>query len=404
MNSIRIKDILVVLSISLSVLMSIQYAEADSPTANLLTEQELDDLLGPIALYPDPLLAQVLPASTYPSDVADAAGWLRGGGDPSGIDEQSWDENVRAIAHYPSILYLLADNLDWTANLGDAFLNQPEDVTDSIQRLRWRAHDLGNLVSNSEQSVIIDGDYIEIIPAQPQYIYAPQYDPSVIYDERWTPDISPFITFGIGLAIGGWLSMDFDWGHNHVIYHGWNRRGWVDNARPYIHIPNVYIHRAMPSINQAWRHDPSHGSPERYRASRPEIRRALAPNVRGREIAPLRPSPGLFGPRANVQPLSNRGRESLATVHQQPAIQQPVARPQQVTPTPRVSGGISRPAPPRENVQPLSPPLNSFGGYRGGNEAKGQSLRGQTSRESIQRVSPPPAPATKPGTRDIQRR
>ena len=101
---------------------------------------------------------------------------------------------------------MMADNMDWTADLGDAFLNQPEDVTRSIQRLRWQARDAGNLESTSQQTVIIDGDYIEIIPAQPQYIYVPQYDPSVIYVQRWTPGRSPFITFGLGLAIGGWLS------------------------------------------------------------------------------------------------------------------------------------------------------------------------------------------------------
>ena len=123
-------------------------AARSSSAAYSLTGQELDDLLAPIALYQDPMLAQMLPASTYPEDIADAADWLRGGGDPSLIDEQDWDENVLAIAHYPDVLYMMADNLDWTASVGDAFLNQPDDVTDSIQRLRWEAQRLGNLVSN----------------------------------------------------------------------------------------------------------------------------------------------------------------------------------------------------------------------------------------------------------------
>ena len=93
-----------------------------------MTEQELDNLLAPIALYPDPLLAQMLPASTYPAEIADAADWLNSGGSISGIDWQNWDESVKAIAHYPNILKMMADNMDWTADLGDAFLNQPEDV------------------------------------------------------------------------------------------------------------------------------------------------------------------------------------------------------------------------------------------------------------------------------------
>jgi hypothetical protein len=167
-----IKGFLLVFIVYLSALLPIHARAEDSdPTYPIpFTDQELDDLLAPIALYPDPLLAQILPASTYPAEVADAEAWLTGGGYESGIDEQNWAESVRAIAHYPDILHMMAGNMDWTANLGDAFLSQPEDVTSSIQRLRRRARAVGNLVSNNEQSVIIEGDYIRIVPAQPQYI------------------------------------------------------------------------------------------------------------------------------------------------------------------------------------------------------------------------------------------
>ena len=395
MNSIRIKGYLLVLYISLSVLMSIRYGEADSSAVNPLTDQELDNLLAPIALYPDPLLAQVLPASTYPSEIMEAATWLRGGVDPSLIDAQSWDENVMAIAHYPDILYLLADNPDWTADLGDAFLGQPEDVTTSIQRLRWRAHDLGNLVSNSEQSVIIDGDYIEIIPAQPQYIYVPQYDSSAIYVEGWTQGTSPFMTYGVGLAIGGWLSMDFDWGRHHVIYHGWNRRGWVNNAKPFIHIPNVYVHRSMPSISQGWRHNPSHGSPDTYRTSRSGTGHAQASEARGRVTAPVRPSQGIFGPRGNISSLSNRGKESLGGLPQSSATQAPavVKRPTPPAFAPSSSRGTSQRSPTAGNAQLSAPPATVFGGYRGTTETTQQSTRGQTSRQSTV-GSTPAAPQT----------
>src|SRR5512136_2104357 len=218
-----IKGFLLIFIVCLSALLSIQ-AWADDPYvtySSSFTDQELDNLLAPIALYPDPLLAQILPASTYPSEIADASAWLNSGGAISAIDRQNWDESVKAIAHYPNILKMLADNGDWTADLGDAFLNQPEDVARSIQRLRWQARDAGNLESTGQQTVAVDGDYIEIIPAQPQYIYVPLYDPSVIYFQRWYPGGAPFITFGLGFVIGGWLTMDFDWGHHHVIYHGW---------------------------------------------------------------------------------------------------------------------------------------------------------------------------------------
>jgi len=110
---------------------------AGSP-AYAFSDQELDNLVAPIALYPDPLLAVMLPASTYPAEIADAEAWFKRGGTVSGIEGQSWDESVRAIAYYPDILRMMGGDLNWTADLGAAFFNQPEDVTRSIQRLRWR--------------------------------------------------------------------------------------------------------------------------------------------------------------------------------------------------------------------------------------------------------------------------
>jgi hypothetical protein len=173
---------------------------------------------------------------------------------------------------------------------------------------------------------MIDGDYIQIIPAQPQYIYVPRYDPSVIYIRRWSPGGSPFMTFGLGLAIGGWLSMDFDWGHHHVIYHGWNRPGWVNHSRPYVRITNVYVNRSRPSINQTWRHDASRGNPEKYRASRPAGagpsvgRPARTPEIRGRATIPPKPSVGMFGPKGDTHSFSNRGKQSLGMVPARPTV------------------------------------------------------------------------------------
>ena len=326
MNRTCIKGFLFILVMCLSALLSIQAGEgATSPTYSI-TDQELDGVLAPIALYPDPLLAELLPASTYPAEIADAATWLRSGQDPARIDDQNWDEAVRAIARYPDILNMMADNINWTADLGDAFLNQPENVARSIQRLRWQARNAGNLQNTSQQTIMIDGDYIQIIPAQPQYIYVPRYDPSVIYIRRWSPGGSPFMTFGLGLAIGGWLSMDFDWGHHHVIYHGWNRPGWVNHSRPYVRITNVYVNRSRPSINQTWRHDASRGNPEKYRASRPAGagpsvgRPARTPEIRGRATIPPKPSIGMFGPKGDTHSFSNRGKQSLGTVPARPTV------------------------------------------------------------------------------------
>ena len=403
-----IKCFLLVIVVCLSVFLSIQAGEGGESPTDLLTDQELDNLLAPIALYPDPLLAQMLPASTYSAEIADAEAWLNSGGGMSRIDGQNWDESVKAIAHYPNILKMMAENVDWTADLGDTFLNQPEDVTRSIQRLRWQARNVGNLESTSQQTAIIDEDYIEIIPAQPQYIYVPQYDPSVIYIQRWTPGRSPFITFGLGLVVGGWLSMDFDWGHNHVMYHGWSRPGWVNQVKPYVQVTNVYINRSRPYINETWRHDASHGDPRKYRASRPSIgpsigRPARMPEVRGRATISPRPSVGMFGPKGDTHTFSNRGKESRGVVStpstkppqdlgKRPTIPAPGVSQRPTIPAPGVGKAPPQVRPARESVQPPKTPSVTFGGYRGDKEARGQSLRGQASRQSST-VAPPPPPA-----------
>jgi hypothetical protein len=408
MNRIGIKGFLLIFVVCLSAVLSIQAGDSNASPAYLYTDQELDNLLAPIALYPDPLLAQMLPASTYPAEIADADAWLNSGGNMSSIDGQNWDEPIKAIAHYPSILKMMAGNMNWTADLGDAFLNQPEDVASSIQRLRWQARNAGNLESTSQQNVILNGDYIEIVPAQPQYVYVPRYDPSVIYVQRWYPGRPPFITFGLGLAIGGWLIMDFDWGHHNIIYHGWSRSGWVNNARPHVRIKNVYVNRSRPYMSQQWKHDASHGDPERYRASRSVSvtsvgRNVRIPEIRRSTITPPRPLPNAFGPRGDTQSFSNRGKVSRGVVSpmktpaqdpvkrlstpapsviQRPAIPAPVVSKQPLLPGPGIGKAPPQVRPARESVQPPKTPSVTFGGYRGDKEAREQSLRGQSSRQS----------------------
>ena len=367
--------------------------------AYAFSDQDLDNILAPIALYPDPLLAVMLPASTYPAEIADADAWLKRGGTVSGIDGQSWDESVKAIAYYPDILKMMAGNLDRTAYIGDAFLNQPEDVTRSIQRLRRQARDAGNLESNDKQQVIMDGDDIEVIPAQPEYMYVPQYDASVVYKKSSVPGRPPFITYGFGLAIGGWLSMDFDWRQRHVIYHGWNRPGWVNHARPNIHVPNVYINRSRPFINQTWRHDMSHGDPEKFRTSQPGRvstgRVAHTPEARGRGTTPTTLPGVIFGPRGDTNSFSNRGRQSLGTINQRQAPPAAAISRQPSMPAPAISHAPSQPRPAGGSMQPPKTPSVTFGGYRGGSEAMSQSLRGQSSRESSMETRPSAAPASR---------
>src|SRR5271166_4665585 len=224
------------------------------------TVEQLDNLISPIALYPDPLLAQVFVASTFPDQVEEAARYVRGNG-TNGVDEQNWDVSVRAVAHYPTVIEMMADKIDWTTSLGQAYVNQSTDVSAAVQRLRHEARRVGNLDSNQQQEVIEHDDYIAINPYQPQYLYVPVYDPAIIYFRR--PYWGPAITFGYGYPIGGWLNLGFHWGwgggYGGVFYTGWRSEGWgpgcwncgwIGRSRGYVNYHNnVYINNRYNNIN-----------------------------------------------------------------------------------------------------------------------------------------------------------
>ena len=214
--------------------------------------EQLDNLLAPIALYPDPLLAQVLTAATFPDDIQNAGLWVRLH-NPDSIDYQPWDVSVKAVAHYPTVLSMLNDRLDWTTALGQAYVNQSTDIMMSVQRLRNMAHSQGNLVTTPQQQVVVDRGYIQIVPAQPRVIFVPAYDPGVIYVRRvYRPGFGfdGFFNFGTGFVIGSWLNYDMDWGTHRVVYNSWDGRGgWRERSRPYVHITNVYVNNRYENVN-----------------------------------------------------------------------------------------------------------------------------------------------------------
>jgi hypothetical protein len=216
--------------------------------------EQLDNLLSPVALYPDPLLAQLLVAATFPDQVEEAARWVRGRGQ-AGIDAQSWDVSVKAVAHYPSVIEMMADKIDWTTSLGQAYVNQSTDISSSVQRLRHLARNVGNLQSSPQQEVLINADYIAIDPVQPQYIYVPVYDPAICYYRR--PYYGPAIVFGVGYPIGTWLNLDFRWGYGGgyggVFYTGWRHHDgwngrWMERSRNVVQVNNVYINNRYNNV------------------------------------------------------------------------------------------------------------------------------------------------------------
>ncbi len=204
-------------------------AAVPQPEPQPLAPNPLEPLLAPIALYPDPLIALILPASTVPGDVTAAAAYLVQYGDPTRIDAQPWDPSVRALAHYPKVVTWMADNIAWTQALGSAFSSSPSEVMDEVQRLRARAVATGALTSTPQQQVVNDDGQIEILPAQPDEVFVPAYDPGVVYsDEPYYGYNGPFITFGDPYPCGIWLSYSFDW-RRHRVWQG-NRDNWREHA------------------------------------------------------------------------------------------------------------------------------------------------------------------------------
>jgi hypothetical protein len=196
-----------------------------------LPPEALNQLLSPIALYPDALVALILPASTVPSDVVLAARYLSSNGDQAQIANQPWDDSVKSLANYPDVLKWMDQNLEWTTQVGDAFLNQPADVMNTIQQLRAQAVAAGNLVDTPQQKIVKEETCIRIVPAEPDVIYVPQYDPEVVYVQPYEPYLGPALTFGIGFAVGSWLNYDCDWPRRKVCVGDWNPR-WRDDWNP----------------------------------------------------------------------------------------------------------------------------------------------------------------------------
>jgi hypothetical protein len=335
-----------------------------TPVYQPLAYQQLDQLLGPIALYPDPLIAQILPASTLPTQIVLANRYVSGGGDPNQIDQQPWDPSVQALTRYPEVLKWMDDNLNWTTELGQAFLNQQQDVMDSIQRLRQSALNVGNLQSTPQQQVIYDGGYIEIVPVDPQVIYIPVYQPDqVYYQTTYGP---PFITFGIGFPIGVWLNCDFDWGHHHIIVWG------HDHPRP----PN-------------WWHEPPH---QRNSGQVTVWHPQNYPGVVGLN----RGDRGWSVANQPVVATVGRSVSDTAAPRQTPA---PAARPE--APATRTSIPVGRPkAAPVEYSQPISrtESTGAFIGIQSSHDTKTYSDRGQQSMQTVTRSEPVSRPAPAPSS------
>jgi uncharacterized membrane protein YgcG len=234
---------------------------AEAPPYAQQTPEQVQQLVAPIALYPDSLVAQILAASTFPEQVVEADRWVQAHPDLKGdalgqaVDQQPWDPSVKALTAFPSVLGNMDKNLSWTSSLGDAYYNQQQDVMDAVQEMRQRAQQAGNLKTTPQQTVTAQGSTIAIAPASPDVVYVPAYNPWSVYGgpivawPGWYPYPGiwyggPYLSFGVGFGIGffggfgwGWPHWGFDW-HNRFATFNHNR--YYSRSRTFYNRSNFY--------------------------------------------------------------------------------------------------------------------------------------------------------------------
>ena len=231
----------------------IEASASQPPQAARQSPEQLQQLVAPIALYPDALIAQILPAATYPEQIVEAGKWLEKHKEQTGekqakeVNKEHWDASVKALTQFPAVLANMNQNLAWTSELGDVYVNQQQDVTNAIQVMRQRAKAAGNLNTTTQQTVSTQNKTIVIQPTAPDVVYVPQYDPWLVYGyplavfPGWYPYPGlfwegPGVYFGLSFGVGyfggfgwGWNNWGFDWrGGGRVIY---NHNTYISNSR-----------------------------------------------------------------------------------------------------------------------------------------------------------------------------
>src|SRR6516164_8391973 len=398
---VRFSRLIIIVLLWSIALAAMAQQPATTPTQPPLKPAELDQLLAPIALHPDPLLSEILIASTYPLEVVQADRWaksnsaLKGDALTAALAKQSWDDSVKSLVQVPSVLTMMSEQLDWTQKLGDAVLAQQTDVMDAIQRLRTRARANGKLESNKQQTVMVKTEnqkqYLEIEPASPTEIYVPYYEPAVVYGDWPYPDYAPYyfppppgyftrgalaagIAFAAAVAVRSAFWSNCDWGRGNI---------------------NVVTNRSanINNINRGkWEHNPDHRHGVRY--GNADVRQKFAKtdiqagkvarqDYRGKDgqkvLEPDRDRPGA-GDRAAAADRDRAGASNRD-------------RPQQRDTSGRKDAGNAKAAKP---VQRPSQPQRdtAFSNVQPGSKARAQADRG---RQSASRGGGAPRAAARAG-------
>jgi len=371
-------------------------APANAPGGDRLTPSELEELLGPIALYPDPLLANVLAAAVYPDEVAEAAKFVAGGGKAEQVDAKPWEDPVKAVAKIPDAIKMMGQYNDWTIALGQAYLIQAKDVMDVVQSLRKQAQDNGALKSSPQQTVVAEQEVIYIKPADPEIIYVPSYNPQVVYVEHHNNDaaVAGIIGFGAGIATGLILAnnLDCDWHGGCVGYGG---GGWHGGGNEINVNGDVNIGNRNTNVN---RNDVRNNTGNRVGNEG----NAWSPN-KSKSLASAKPNGlsqfkgGATGANRAAVPGGRRGTANAANrpagAGARPA---PAARPSAQPGGARQSPARSPSAGASSRV-PKGPPRQSSGSaFEGGRGTQAQSQRGASSRAQS-RSSASPSSASRGG-------
>jgi hypothetical protein len=362
MNGGSMRNLLVLSLLALALSASTLFSQVPVPVDTgepipVLSANELDGLVAPIALYPDPLISQILVASTYPLQIVEAYQWLQRNPGLSGpaltqaAQEQNWDPSIQALVVFPDVLRRLNEDVNWTTNLGSAFMNQQADVMSAVQRMRLSAEQSGRLYSTPQQQVINTTNagqpIVEIVPANPEVIYVPAYDPAWVWGPavyyrypRWYyPPAHSGIFFNVGISIGGYFGHGWggwggwgwrpSWGSRTVVVNNTFIRQNNFNTRAYntrafnTHITNVS--RVSPYRAPAWNNQfrGNAGVRENF-TSRQNFRPAPAASAQARAFAPSRMNTYTPPARVNSFASSRMSRPAVAPSYSRPSM--PMAR------------------------------------------------------------------------------
>lgn len=306
-TSLWMRGVSLCIALLLSLSLQAMAQQGDDASQPKLSKEELAQLLAPIALYPDELVAQILMASTYPLEIVQADRWAKSHKQSAGdvlakqLEKEPWDPSVKSLVNFPEVLSKMSEKLDLTTKIGDAFLSQQKDVMETIQELRKKAYDAGNLKTTKEQKVVVEKQTIVIQSANPEVVYVPSYSPTVVYG-TWPypayppyyyypppPPYYPAFTFAAGVALGA--AWGYAWGHNdwhgNNVYVNHNQNVNFNNRIDRDKYKRDSERRQGGRGDGTWKHDPGHRKGVAYKdkATAKQFGQSSAKSLEGRRDA-----------------------------------------------------------------------------------------------------------------------